>query len=79
MTKQMVDSELFVKVGHDAIQNRVNTKVLIDLLIEKGIITNEEYNTKYAQIYHKSTEEFTSELLGISVEKFKENTGKKVE
>lgn len=55
--------EIFGNIGFGISMNWARTRALSELLIEKGLITLEEYESKIKFIYERDKDEFTKALL----------------
>jgi hypothetical protein len=68
-----IENEILLgRIANEAINGQVQIKALLELLIDKGIITQEEYDEKYTKVYSEITENHSAKVLGISVEEFRE-------
>jgi hypothetical protein len=61
--RDLTDKELMARGLIETIFNKVKTRVLADLLIEKGIITEEEYEEKLFIKSDEYIEKFKNEIL----------------
>lgn len=59
------------KLGVQIIENRLEIQTLKELLLKKGVITENEFKTEYKLVRDKMFDDYASELLGLSVEEFK--------
>jgi hypothetical protein len=63
-TQQNRFTDFFAAVGPEVILARVRQRAIIELLVEKGIISAEEFNTKYDQILSRDYLEITELIFG---------------
>jgi hypothetical protein len=60
------------KLLSETLLARLETKALLELLIEKGLMTQEGYDRKFNQVRNELTEAHLAKELGINVDSFKE-------
>jgi hypothetical protein len=53
----------FVKMARGILDNRTRVRTILDLLIEKGLITHDEYIEKFDILKDEKFEEFKKELI----------------
>lgn len=63
-TQQNPFTDFFAAVGPEVILARVRQRAIIELLVEKGIISAEEFNAKYDQILSRDYLEITELIFG---------------
>jgi hypothetical protein len=69
MTK-ITNEDVIVQAGLETIKNRARVNALAELLVEKGIITMDEYQNKINKIFLEKKEEYARELLELTEEEF---------
>jgi hypothetical protein len=57
-------TDFFAAVGPEVILARVRQRAIIELLVEKGIISADEFNTRYDQILSRDYLEITELIFG---------------
>jgi hypothetical protein len=60
------------KLLSETLLARLETKALLELLIENGVITQEQHDSKFNQVRDELTENHLAKELGISADRFKE-------
>ena len=60
------------KILSEAQQAKFENKVLLELLIERGIMTKEEFENRYHQRRIEMSEIYLTEELGITVEELRQ-------
>jgi hypothetical protein len=63
-TQQNRFTDFFAAVGPEVILARVRQRAIIELLVEKGIITADEFNARYDQILSRDYLEITELMFG---------------
>ncbi|MCM3567865.1 hypothetical protein [Neobacillus mesonae] len=72
MAKTIDAIELGKKIGVEVVRNKIKIKAINELLIEKGIYTQEEINKKFSTLLEDKTLTYVRELLDLSEEEFTE-------
>jgi len=57
-------TDFFAAVGPEIILARVRQRAIIELLVDKGIISADEFNTKYDEILARDYLEITELIFG---------------
>jgi hypothetical protein len=65
-------NDMLGKLQAQLVKDRVKFEVVSDLMIAKGLITEEELDKVYADTYEKKWELYTADALGITVEEYRE-------
>ncbi len=68
--------EIFGNMAHSICMNWARTRALSELLIEKGLFTFEEYESKIRNVYDRDNEEFRKTLLHGLLENTKDDKEK---
>ncbi|MGG4167418.1 hypothetical protein ABEW00_08010 [Rossellomorea vietnamensis] len=63
---------LISKTLSEAIKGQVENKALLELLKDKGIVTQKEYHQKFIEVRDKINTTSSASSLGISVEEFRD-------
>ncbi|WP_374054885.1 hypothetical protein [Rossellomorea sp. FM04394] len=63
---------LISKTLSEAIKGQVENKALLELLKDKGIVTQKEYDQKFIEVRDKINTTSSASSLGISVEEFRD-------
>ncbi|GAC1433384.1 MAG: hypothetical protein NVSMB65_07210 [Chloroflexota bacterium] len=63
-TQQKRFTDFFAAVGPEIILARVRQRAIIELLVEKGIITSDEFNARYDQVLSRGYLEITELIFG---------------
>ena len=63
-TQQNRFTDFFAAVGPEIILARVRQRAIIELLVDKGIITADEFNTRYDQVLSRDYLEITELIFG---------------
>lgn len=64
------------KLLSETLLARLETKALLELLIEKNIITQEQYDSKFNQVRNELTKANLAKELGINNDELKELVAK---
>jgi hypothetical protein len=66
--------ELLGSTMAEAIDNRVMIATLAKIIIEKGIVTQEELDEAYQKVFAEMKDEYAAELLGISIDEYRKRS-----
>lgn len=64
------DSKLLANVSVESIKSRMIQTALIELLIEKNLITEDEINSKIEKVRAEKNDMFAAELMDMTKEDF---------
>ncbi|ARA99117.1 hypothetical protein [Geobacillus thermodenitrificans] len=66
--------ELLGSTMAEVIDNRVMIATLAKIIIEKGIVTQEELDEAYQKVFAEMKDEYAAELLGISIDEYRKRS-----
>lgn len=72
LLKKYNSKETVVKIADVLAENRVEFETLYRLLLDKGLITANEYDVMYYKVRNQYLEKYSAEILELSVDEFKE-------
>ncbi|WP_377887963.1 hypothetical protein [Alkalihalobacillus sp. R86527] len=72
MMNEITTNDIFTKLGLTSIENKIHSRAVLEILIEKGLITEKDFQLKYEKLKEEVGEKYVAESLDMSVEELKD-------
>lgn len=70
------NDQVVIQMGIEAVKNKTKINALIELLVEKGILNEQELNDRANKLFDEKAPNYLQEILDLSDEDFKKFVNK---